>query len=182
MSDIERVEEGKDGNWCAGVYAAEKYVMKPITTNQRACLKRAAAIIEKKANELNTYYRCSTTLRWDHPSTGLQYAEHMRIAKRLRGMVESKDITPMNPADNEVIGAARSQISPLGNAACILGYFSTQTEDKRIARRMFAAARRADEACSLLNKVVYKDAVRANAELRASVDNYTKRKRNGARR
>ena len=58
--------------------------------------------------------------------------------------------------DKEAISASKGQISPMGNAAAILGFHATQVNDAKLKKRLEKAARHADKACTLLNKVVYR--------------------------
>lgn len=59
------------------------------------------------------------------------------------------------PLDEEAMKTAFTQISPLGNAACILGFYATQVKNAKLRRQLLAATNHADKACSLLNKIVY---------------------------
>ena len=56
----------------------------------------------------------------------------------------------------EAVEASRTLISPLGNAAAILGFHSTLVFDSKLKKRLLKAALHAEKACLLLNKVVYR--------------------------
>ncbi len=59
-------------------------------------------------------------------------------------------------AENEAKRAAKALLSPLGNAGAIAGFHATQVADPKMKKRLFDAAKHADKANRILNKVVYR--------------------------
>lgn len=61
-----------------------------LTKHERSTLRRAAALIEQKAQELSNGCRCANSLEWDSKQSEAQHLELTKVASRLRGMADSK--------------------------------------------------------------------------------------------